>query len=259
MIKKLLLSLIFISSCIHASEKEIDLGQYEASIFSQNGEDGILAKIFELIDTPSRFCVEFGAHEGITGSNTYLLRLQGWNCLLLDRLIDIPEFNLHKEFITAENINSIFEKYKLPENFELLSIDIDFNDFYVWKAIDEKYRPSVVIIEYNATHLPHMDKVVKYTPYYCGDDTNYFGASILALYNLGRAKGYSLVYADKLGVNLIFIRDDIIAENNLKFKNMNDVEKIYVYPTYGKGPNGGHRADPRKREYFTSTELLKQS
>lgn len=234
---------------------EIDLSLYEKSLYSQNGEDGVLAKIFQLIEPKSRFCVEFGGFDGITGSNTHLFRLQGWSCVQFDRQYQIPRLGLYREFLTAETINQVFEKYQVPEELDLLSIDIDYNDFYIWKALDPKYRPVVVLIEYNATHLPHEDKVVQYRPIYVGDDTNYYGASILALYRLGRAKGYSLVYADANGVNLFFIRDDLLAD--LPFKDINDVEKIYRYPTYGKGPNGGHPADYRNRAYLTAEELLR--
>lgn len=252
-LKSILFAFLF-TTYLYASG--IDLSEYEKSLYSQNGEDGVLAKIFQLVSPVSRFCVEFGAYDGITGSNTYLLRLQGWECMLLDRTFEIPEQSLHKEFITAENINQFFDKYNVPLDFDLLSIDVDYNDFYMWKAIDKKYRPAVVVIEYNGTHLPMEDKVVKYHPYYTGDGSNYCGASIFALYQLGRAKGYSLVYAEKTGLNLFFIRDDILKEKNLQFKDMNDVQKIYRPPTYGVGRDGGHRQDYRNREYVTSAELL---
>ncbi len=237
------------------SATEIDLAEYESSFYSQNGEDGVLAKIFEVIKPTSRFCVEFGAYNGVTGSNTYLLRRQGWDALLLDRMFENPQMHLYKEFITAENINALFERYGVPEDFDLLSIDIDYNDFYVWKSLDAKYRPSVVVIEYNASHPPDKDRIVKYKPYYCGDGTNYYGASILALYRLGRKKGYSLVYADEKGVNLFFIRDDLLKTCNVTFKNTNHVEKIYRPPHYGTGSDGGHPQDPKQRPYVCSTDF----
>jgi hypothetical protein len=258
MFKKFLSSFFFLMlSHFSVHSDEIDLIKYEFSIYSQNGEDGILAQIFDLIKPQSPFCVEFGAYDGITGSNTYFLRAQGWQSVLMDRKVESLEYNVFKEFITAENINQLFDKYQVPTDLDLLSIDVDYNDFYIWKAIDEKYQPAVVLIEYNGTHLPTEDKVVKYQPFFCGGGTNYFGASILAMYNLGRSKGYSLVYADNNGVNLFFVRDELLTENNVKFKNVNDVAKIYRQPKYGNGPNGGHPADNKKRKYFTSVELLK--
>ncbi|MBI2743541.1 MAG: hypothetical protein HYX48_06460 [Chlamydiales bacterium] len=255
--KKFLLSLLFVTTTLSASAEEIDLSLYERSFFSQNGEDGVLAKLFQLIKPNSRFCVELGAYDGITGSNTYLLRRQGWDCLLIDRTFEIPEYKQRKEFITAENINDLMRKYGVPFDLDLISIDIDYNDFYIWNALDEHYRPAVVVIEYNGYHLPDQDKIVKYRPFFTGGGDNYFGASILALYNLGRSKGYSLVYAESAGVNLFFVRDDILEEKNLFFKNVNDVEKLYRKPTYGNGPNGGHRQDQKNREYVPSTKFIK--
>lgn len=252
---RIFLTLLFSVASLCAAPKEIDLAQYELSLYSQNGEDGVLSKIFQVIDPDVHYFVDFGAYDGMTGSNSYLLRREGWLGLLLDRMFDVPRQNLHKEFITAENINEIFEKYDVPLNFGLLSIDIDYNDFYVWQALDEKYQPAVVVIEYNATHLPDEDKVVKYRPYFCGDGTTYFGASILALYNLGRSKGYSLVYAEKSGTNLFFIRDDLLEESGIRFKHVNDVEMIYRPPTYEASPIGAHRVDQKNREYLSSEDL----
>ena len=250
----------FLTSLGFAANQEegIDLSIYEKSFYSQNGEDGVLTKIFQLIPPSSKFCVEFGAYDGVTGSNTYLLRLQGWECLLLDRRFEIPEFNLKKAFITADNINQLFEENDVPCNLDLLSIDIDYNDFHIWLNIADKYKPSVVIIEYNGSHPPEKDYVVAYRPYFAGDGSNYYGASILALYNLGRSKGYSLVYAENSGNNLFFIRDDILEKTGLVFKNMNDVSALYRKPTYGSGPNGGHPQDKKNRDYLNSIDLIKK-
>jgi hypothetical protein len=253
MIMKKTLTLLFAVSFLFC--EEIDLTTYEKGLYSFRGEDGVIARLFELISPTVRYVVEFSAGDGITRTNSYLLRLQGWNCLLMDRANEMLEYKLYKEFVTAENINQLFNKYRVPDDFDLLCID-HYNEFYVWKSLDEKYKPKVVVIKYNATHLPAEDKVARYRPYYCGDDTNYFGASILAMSHLGRKKGYSLVYAENVGVNLFFIRDDLLKRSGLKFKHENDVERLYRYPAYGKGPNGGHREDPKRRSYFTSEELL---
>ncbi|MBX3718246.1 MAG: hypothetical protein KF898_01200 [Parachlamydiales bacterium] len=229
---------------------EIDLSQYEECVYSQHGEDGVIKKIFELIGTESKYYVEFGAADGQWISNTKRLREQeGWQGLLLDSGHDNPSINLHRAFITAENINDLFALYNVPHNLDLLSIDIDFNDFYVWNAINENYRPKLIVIEYSGKHLPHEDKIVIYDPNGSFDGTDYFGASILAFYNLGRKKGYSLVYAEKNGVNLFFLRDDLIEQHNLEFKNRNDVGKLYR-------PNNAHRHDIKNRPFVSSNEIL---
>lgn len=241
---------VFIVATICSFAEEVDLSHYEKSIYSRNGEDGILAKLFQWIQPSSRFCVELGASNGESGNNTTLLRLQRWSCLLLDRTFENPGYNLHKEFITAENINDLLQKYHVPEQFDLLSIDLGYNDFHIWKAIDPKYTPTVVVIAYNAAHLPPEEKVVAYRPYFCGDGvTDYFGASIQALYHLGRAKGYSLIYADSSGSNLFFIRDQILKEKAIHVKDTNQVEKIY------RSPANPRPQDPKQRPYQTLTKV----
>lgn len=257
MLKKLITTLLFFITLVHLHSDEIDLSCYEKSLYTQQGEDGVIAKIFQLIPPKLKYCVELGAADGVSSSTTYLLRLQEWHTLLLDRSWENQTHNLFKEFITAENINALFKKYQIPSNLDFLSININYNDFYIWQALDSSYQPALVSIAYNATHLPEEDKVVKYLPYFTGGTSNYYGASILSLYRLGRSKGYSLVYADQTGNTLFFIRDDLITTSNLQFINSNDVGKIYRPPQSGKGPNGGRPADPKNREYLSSIDLIK--
>jgi len=251
--------LIALTSVIFQSafSYEVDLRECERSVYSQNGEDGVLERIFDLIGTSSKYYIEFGGYDGYLCSNVrYLREFLGWDGLLMDGGFEDLAINLQREFITAENINDLFEKYRIPHDVDFLSIDIDYNDFYVWKALSDKYRPRVVVVEYNATHTPHEDKVVEYSPYYSGDGTNYFGASILAFYNLGRKKGYSLVYAERNGVNLFFVRDDLLDWLGWEFKNTNNIEKLYSFPKYGPGPNGGHPQDTLSRCYLRSIDIL---
>ena len=256
-IKCLMLFVGFFACC--AFSEEVDLTHYEKTLYSQNGEDGIISKLVHLVQPKHRFLVDFGAYDGVTGSNSYLLRKQGWQSLLMDRGYDIPEHGIHREFITKDNINQLFHKYNVPEHFGLLSVDVDYNDFYIWQAIDSKYRADIIVMEYNASIPPQEDKIVKYRPYYLGDGTNYFGASILAMYRLGRSKGYSLVYADRTGTNLFFLRDELVAnleEQGIFFKSINDVAKLYHRPTYGLNRHGGHLDDTQHRSYFSSSDFL---
>lgn len=228
----------------------IDLAHYERKVHSQNGEDGVIEKIFEIIDTKLKYFVEFGVEDGSECNTRYLREVRGWNGLMMDQDYKNPELNLQKEKITAENINRLFRKHKVPYHFDLLSIDIDFNDFYIWKALSTRYRPRVVVIEYNATHLPHEDKVVPYVPDAFWDGTNYYGASILALYQLGKKKGYSLIYAENNAVNLIFLRDE---EAGIMFKNINCIDRLYK----PRNVHLYHPEDPFKREYLSAEKILR--
>ncbi len=227
----------------------IDLTQYEKKVYSQNGEDGIIKKIFETVGAKSRYFVEFGVQNGQECNTRYLREKFGWTGLMMDCDFQNSVINLQKERITAENINDLFHKYHVPYEFDLLSIDIDSNDFYVWKAITD-FSPRVVVIEYNSSHSPSEDKIIMYDPNQVWDGTNYYGASLLALYKLARSKGYSLIYSDNLAVNAFFVRDDVLKSCSQAFKDTNCVDKIY------KG-FARHVKDNLNRGFVSAEEILK--
>lgn len=233
---------------------EIDLRLYEKKLISQFGEDGVLQKIFNLIGATSRYYVEFGAGNGHFCSNVkYFREKYGWTGLLLDggcsnKMADNLRINLHKEFITAENICDLFKKYNVPSEFDLISIDIDRNDFYVWKALSAHYRPRVVVIECCPTFNFDEDRVIKYDPRGVWDGSEWYGASCLALFNLGRKLGYSLVHQESAGVNLFFIRDDVIQSSQVKFKNMNNLPKLYT--------GASKKFTPGAKQFVSSLSVL---
>ena len=237
------------------SDSIVDLSKHELTRYSDSGEDGIIEKLFEMYGVTNKYYVEFGAEWGNCQNNTFSLRKHfGFTGLLMDSSYENESINLHKHYVTENNVIELFEKYHVPNNFDLLSLDIDSHDFYVLNKLLQNYSPRIIVCEYNATHLPHEDKVVlRNETNFIG---NYFGASILAFYNIGRKYKYSLVYSNKKGVNLFFVRDDILSSSKYKIMHINDVAKIYNAPTYGTGPNGGHIHDNLNREYTSSHIVL---
>uniref|UniRef100_A0A6C0CPV2 Methyltransferase FkbM domain-containing protein n=1 Tax=viral metagenome TaxID=1070528 RepID=A0A6C0CPV2_9ZZZZ len=236
----------------------IDLSQHEYRFFSQNGEDGILIKLIQLLyeNYHDHIYVEFGVEDGKQCNTRVLHDFYNWTGLQMDGSYTKDNdgcYGIKFEFITRENIVSLFDKYKVPQHINVLSIDIDFNDFYVLKEIvNHAYTMDIIVCEYNATHLPHEDKVVTYQSNMQWDYTNYFGASLLAFYNLLSPHGYTLVYCESRGVNCFFVRTELLSSRHLTLKDMNDVTTLYKSPKYGQGPNGGHREDVFNRVYLTS-------
>lgn len=196
----------------------------EASVFSQNGEDGILSEIFRRIGFTTKEFVEFGVWR--TGNNTINLLLSGWRGVWFEGnaasieaieaeyhpLLESGQLRLHRAFITAENIVELFRAAKVGE-LDLLSIDIDGNDYWVWKAIGEHYRPRVVVIEYNAKFLAGDEWVMQYNPGHVWDSTSYAGASLKALERLGGDLGYCLVGCDFTGNNAFFVRKELVRDD----------------------------------------------
>ena len=110
--------------------------------------------------------------------------------------------------VTAENIEELFEQLDVPQEFDLLNIDIDGNDYWVWQAVT-RFRPRVVVIEYNATFGPEAEYVMPYRPDYLWDRSSQTGASLKALERLVARKGYRLVGCNFTGVNAFFVRSDL--------------------------------------------------
>jgi hypothetical protein len=185
----------------------------EKRVYSQYGEDGIIAAILGRIGTLNTYFVEFGVEDG-TQCNTRRLREAGWSGLWMDGSGD--DRVIRSEFITAENINPLFEKYSVPDVFDVLSIDIDGNDLWVWKALDSRYRPRLVIIEYNPTIPPVRSLTVPYDPAFVWDKSEYFGASLLALDTLAAEKGYRLICCNKMGTNAFFVGESVAREAGLE-------------------------------------------
>ncbi len=187
-----------------------DLRRQERQVHSQGGEDGVLQHVFECIGTTNRYFVEFGAWDGRYVSNTAHLRLDhGWSGLLLEGDSEHVSDIVRQEFVTAENVNTLFAKYEVPGVFDLLSIDIDGNEYWVWKALD-RYRPRVVVIEYNVFFGIDVSKSMPYEATHRWDNTMFHGASLAALRKLGREKRYTLLHTESYAPNAFFVDDALL-------------------------------------------------
>ncbi len=186
-----------------------DLERFERRKWSQGGEDGLLATLFDVIGPTNRFLVEFGCGDGSQCNGAALIR-DGWQGLMMDGQVPPRQSDLliQKEWISAETIVPLFKKYDVPKRFDLLSLDIDGNDYWVWKAIP--HRPRVVIIEYNGNLPPNPSVTIPYDPHFCWRGGDHYGASLGALAKLGEQKGYRLVYCTQAGVNAVFVDKSLI-------------------------------------------------
>jgi len=189
----------------------IDLKRYRKNYFSQNGEDGIIEKIFQIIGVNNKWCVEFGAWDGKYLSNTYnLISKSNWNAVLIESNIEKFE-DLKKSMTNYKNIylvnslvgtegesklDNILNNISIPKDFDLLSIDVDGNDYAIWEAL-EKYSPRVVIIEVDSTYNTTTEYLGSTKP----DDQS----SLLTMTKLADDKNYFL--ANHIG-NAIYIKNE---------------------------------------------------
>ena len=232
------------------------LERHGATIYSQHDEDGIIAEIFRRIGAESRIFFEFGVEDGLE-CNTHALLHQGWrggwaeasaaHAEAIRRrfriVLDAGRLKLATSLVSRENIDEVVRALALPGEIDLLSIDIDGNDYWVFKAL-EATRPRVAVIEYNAKFPPPIKHVMAYQPERAWAGTDYYGCSLQSLTELATAKGYSLVGCNITGVNAFFVRSDLVGEH---FATPATPAHLYQPPRYELFRMGafetGHPAD----------------
>lgn len=190
------------------------------NINTNDGEDGYLIDIFEQIRDKTNFCVDIGASNGTSMSNTkYISEQRDWTRLLFDIK---GSGEVIKIEVTPDNVNELLKENDCPKEPDLISIDIDSTDYWIWKAL--QYSARVVIIEVNS-HLPiDMPMTTPLNADHHLTPGAYYGVSILALYKLAISKEYSLVKTT--GTNCIFVRDDLVTK--LNWLNINNIEKLFI-------------------------------
>ena len=187
--------------------------QFEKRIYSQNGEDGVIEKIFDKIGTTNKIAVEFGVSAGGGGmqTNTRLLAEQGWKVFWYDikNATNLPPNCVFaKEFLTSDNVVQVFENSGIPKEFDLLSIDVDGNDYHMREALKE-FSPRVCIMEYNGYYSGNAEYIMPMNNNYRWKGQINFGASLKSYTDQANRLGYDLVYCDQNGVNAFFIRKDV--------------------------------------------------
>jgi hypothetical protein len=215
-------------------------------VFSQNQEDGMIAEVFRRIGTASRRFIEFGVEDGLECNSAFLLT-QGWsgawiegsagNAAKARAAFAAYDIEVRNQYITVENADALIAELARGQELDLLSIDIDTIDYWIWQAI-HTVRPRLVVIEYNATWPPSVRKTVANDPSMVWDGTNFTGASLGALEALGREKGYCLVGCSLSGVNAFFVREDLAGE---AFCAPFTAENHYEPPRFDFAGSFGHK------------------
>jgi hypothetical protein len=213
--------------------RKLDLALTELRLFSQNGEDGVLNAILTAIGDSVRYFVEFGVGDGWSCNCRLLAEAFDWSGLFLEtglndfsflkqRYVNSRRVKCENIAVTPSNINQLFKKHNVPEKFGVLSIDIDGQDYWTWKALDEDYQPDVVVIEYNSALDPFISLVEEQDLQSGFSLGKHWGASQKALVDLGMKKGYRLVHIEMAAVNLFFVREKTIQEKQIELNGIID-------------------------------------
>jgi hypothetical protein len=196
-------------------------------VYSQSDEDGMINEIFNRIQVSNKIFIEFGIGNGLE-NNTFALLFQNWTGLWIDsdrkliseiraglpRTLESGALSVLNSFITRENIDGLISSKIKETEIDLLSIDIDGNDFHVFDAIN-CVVPRVVVIEYNAKFPPPIKFCIDYDASHVWQRDDCFGASLSFLEERMRLKGYCLVGCNLAGTNAFFVRQDLVEDKFL--------------------------------------------
>jgi len=193
-------------------------------VMSQNEEDGILFALLRAAGHSTRRCVEIGCGDN-GGNSGFLVDELGFQGLMIDgeqsnvdavrRLFSPARLLAERAWVTRENAGDLLREHGFDGEIDVLSIDVDGNDLWIWEALDA-VEPRVVAIEYNSLFGPERSLAVPYDPGFerrsADEGGTYWGASLAALAAVGARKGYRLVGGDHRGVNAFFVRAGLAPE-----------------------------------------------
>jgi hypothetical protein len=209
-----------------------ELLRYRRNINSQNGEDGVLAEILRRVGITDGWFCEFGAWDGKHLSNTFALLERGWRGVMIEgdrqRYLDLDatagKFPGHlypiRRYVSAEegddSLDSLLSSTPIPNEFDVLSVDIDGLDYFIWEAL-VRYHPKIVIIEVNSNYPPQVEHLEK------GQNAH---SSFASMVKLGQRKGYVPVLHTG---NVFFVRSDLVGKVTGDRAALDDVTNQFRY------------------------------
>ena len=212
--------------------KSDNINNYEFKVFSQFGDDGIIQFLIRRLNINQSSFIEFGVSDYKESNTRFLLMNNNWSGFVIDGSVDnikmlksqyyFWKYDLQalSAFITCKNINKLISKSNFND-IGLLHIDLDGNDYWIFKSLDlSNINPKIIIIEYNSVFGNHRFIT---TPYKSDFDRTqahysnlYCGASLGAIVHLAKLRGYSFIGCNLNGNNSYFIKNDLLDISGLK-------------------------------------------
>ena len=195
---------------------------YAKNVYSQNGEDGIVEELLKRLNIENGWVCEFGAWDGKHLSNTFnLIENKNFNAVFIEgdknkykdllktvkefpKIVPIQSMVDHND--SPNSLDNLLKQTDIPNDFELLSIDIDSYDYQVWKSL-KVYKPKIVIIEINSSVKVNNSEWIDTPGKYQGTKPTL---------DLGFEKGYKFILHTG---NMFFIRSGLFDKLNIIYDN----------------------------------------
>jgi len=217
-----------LSEAVTPGKHIASLSEVEFKVFSQWGDDGIIQWLANSLEFPNKTFVEFGVENYRESNTRFLMMNNNWSGLVMDgsesnvsQIINSEYFwkytlTAKSAFIDTGNINNLLSSSDLHEEVGILHIDLDGNDYWIWKEI-KVISPVVVIMEFNSVFGIDRSITIPYDKDFNRTNAHYsnlyWGASLRAFHQLSAEKGYAFIGCNSAGVNAYFVRKDKLNDN----------------------------------------------
>lgn len=211
---------LFHQSCRYqeTSIQPAALQKFAKSFSSQNGEDGMIQEALGRLGIEEPKFVEIGASDGHQNCTRHLLE-QGAKGLWVEGNLSLVEnarrtfghlsIDIRHQMVNRDNIVSTIKSSEIVrEGFDLLVVDIDGNDWWITKEILNRYKPSLLVTEYNPAHGPKKKWIMPYDPLHQWEQDQNYGASLSSYNKLLKRFGYRLIACDPQGVNAFWVHKE---------------------------------------------------
>lgn len=238
------------------------LHETEFKVFSQWGDDGIIQYLVNYLDIENKIFIEFGVEDYLESNTRFLLINNNWSGLIMDgsfsNVLKIKKSEMYwkhdliakSAFITIENINQLISEEDIKGRVGLLHIDIDGNDYWVWKAL-KIVEPIIMIVEYNSIFGYERAITIPYEANFVTSSSHfsclYFGASILSLCDLAKERGYAFIGSNTAGNNAYFVKNEFLK----------DLKPLTAKEGYVESKFRQSRDEDGELNYLRGNEILK--
>ncbi len=217
-----------------------NLNETHFKVFSQDYEDGIIQFFLKSLNIENVKFVEIGTQDYSESNTRYIFETKKCEGLLIDPTPNLEQkinsflrvwknkIIIHNDYIDAENIIELLSKYSFDKNLDLFSLDIDGIDYWVLKSLPHKIS-KIFVAEYNPFFgekyeitTPYIKKFDRFQYHHTGFC---WGASLKAIIQLMKKKGYIFIGTNRLNCNAFFINEDYINKIELEIPDINYLDK----------------------------------
>ncbi len=218
-----------------------NLNDLDYKIFSQNGEDGIIDYLLYTLNIDKPKFIEIGIGDYNEANTRFLFETKNSKGLIIDCIEDLEkkikknvllwkgDLQILQKTVNEENIIDILNKFDFNNGVDLFSLDIDGIDFWILKKLPKKFS-KIAIIEYNSNFGSELEISVPNIPNFNRTDYHYsnlcFGASLKAIINLMKLKGFTFIGTNKSCVNAFFILDEEVKKLRVKLPTTEDLKRF---------------------------------